>query len=465
VLLLTSEDFMTSGYWMGEEMTRAMHRHAAGETRVIPVILRPVDSRARPLADLQALPTDARAVTSWRNRDEAFANVAAGIRAAIEQKLRPPSGDAPLTEGAVKPILWTPQRRPPIRILHLSDLHFSQTDDPTIRLGPLLQDLQSTRDGLGVERLDYLVVSGDLTDRALPNEFEAVHQFLSQLIQGTKLSVERCIVVPGNHDLSWSDPPPYNFQYADAVKRQSIPAAHLVAKGDGYLVRDPIKYPERFQNFRKFHHQLTQHPYPAEAKRQFLVSLYETTGIQLLALNSAWEIDQEYRERSSIELTALSDALTEADQQVSASRSNSRLAEWPNVLRIAIWHHPITGNEKIEDDAFVEQLRKANFRLCLHGHVHETRADLIGYTHSNKMHVIGAGSFGAIAAHRPESMPRLYNLLEIDFDHSSVRVHTRRMAKTGGAWEGWAVWPSGSDKFSKRSYYDIDLTAHRRRPG
>jgi hypothetical protein len=47
---------------------------------------------------------------------------------------------------------------------------------------------------------------------------------------------------------------------------------------------------------------------------------------------------------------------------------------------------------------------------------------------------LGAGTFGATAAQRPESTPRLYNLLDVWRDHSKVRVHTRCMRKSQGAW-------------------------------
>ena len=71
--------------------------------------------------------------------------------------------------------------------------------------------------------------------------------------------------------------------------------------------------------------------------------------------------------------------------------------------------------------------------------------------------------FGAVANDRPESTPRLYNLLEIARDHSWVKVHTRHMRKDGGAWEGWAVWP-GTGPYDKRTYYTIDLTALSKNP-
>lgn len=86
ILLMVSPDFMASKYCYGVEVKRAMERHERGEAIVIPVILRPVYWQGAPFSKLQALPTDAKPVTSsgWHNTDEAFFNVAEGIRKIVE---------------------------------------------------------------------------------------------------------------------------------------------------------------------------------------------------------------------------------------------------------------------------------------------------------------------------------------------------------------------------------------------
>ncbi|MEH1967173.1 GUN4 domain-containing protein [Nostoc sp.] len=85
ILLLVSSDFIGSNYCWEIEVTTAIERHNTGKARVIPVILRRVDWSDTPFAKLQFLPKNAEAVTSWTNRDEAFTNVAQGIRAAAQQ--------------------------------------------------------------------------------------------------------------------------------------------------------------------------------------------------------------------------------------------------------------------------------------------------------------------------------------------------------------------------------------------
>jgi internalin A len=87
ILLLVSADFLASDYCYEIEMTRGMNRHEAGEARVIPVILRSCEWHAAPFGKLKALPNDGKPVKSkhWHDMDEAFADVAKGIRKAVEE--------------------------------------------------------------------------------------------------------------------------------------------------------------------------------------------------------------------------------------------------------------------------------------------------------------------------------------------------------------------------------------------
>ncbi len=87
ILLLVSPDFMASDYCYSVEMQRALERHAQGEARVIPVILRHVDWEGAPFSGLQVLPRDARPITSWPDHDEAFWDVTVGIRRAVHDLL------------------------------------------------------------------------------------------------------------------------------------------------------------------------------------------------------------------------------------------------------------------------------------------------------------------------------------------------------------------------------------------
>src|SRR5215469_8210914 len=85
ILLLISSAFMASEHCYCREMMRAVERHNAGDARVIPIILRPVDWHNAPFGKLQALPLDGRPITDLSNKDKAFFAVSQGIRKAVEE--------------------------------------------------------------------------------------------------------------------------------------------------------------------------------------------------------------------------------------------------------------------------------------------------------------------------------------------------------------------------------------------
>ena len=85
ILLLISPDFLASDYCYSIEMSRALERHDSGEARVIPVLLRPVDWHEAPFAKLQVLPRNTQPVTTWRNLDLAFVEIAIQIRSVVNE--------------------------------------------------------------------------------------------------------------------------------------------------------------------------------------------------------------------------------------------------------------------------------------------------------------------------------------------------------------------------------------------
>lgn len=87
ILLLVTIDFINSKYCYDIELDRALERHAAGSCCVVPIILRGCLWQHTPFSKLQALPRDGKPATSWPDIDDAFTNVAEGIRLVAEDIL------------------------------------------------------------------------------------------------------------------------------------------------------------------------------------------------------------------------------------------------------------------------------------------------------------------------------------------------------------------------------------------
>lgn len=86
ILLLISPDFLASDFAYSQEMLRAVERHQAGSATVVPIIVRPSDWQDSPVGALQALPSAGRPVSKWPNRDQAWLDVAQGLRRLISNQ-------------------------------------------------------------------------------------------------------------------------------------------------------------------------------------------------------------------------------------------------------------------------------------------------------------------------------------------------------------------------------------------
>jgi hypothetical protein len=88
ILILVSAAYYNSAYIHEKEIKYAINRHERGETKVLPVIVRPCHFLDDPvISRLQVLPTDGKPVTDrrhWAERDDAWLDVVAGVKRTID---------------------------------------------------------------------------------------------------------------------------------------------------------------------------------------------------------------------------------------------------------------------------------------------------------------------------------------------------------------------------------------------
>lgn len=107
ILLLVSANFIQSAYCYSREMTRAMELHRGGRAHVVPVIVRPCDWQKSPFGTLNATPRGGKAITTWRNDDEAYLDVVQAIRRIVEK-----SEDVSAPDAAQRTVRKTGTRLP-----------------------------------------------------------------------------------------------------------------------------------------------------------------------------------------------------------------------------------------------------------------------------------------------------------------------------------------------------------------
>jgi hypothetical protein len=287
VLLLISADFIASDYCWGIEMRRALERHEAGEAVVIPVILRPVDWQIEPLSRLQAVPRDGRAVTQYRNRDEAWAEVVTAIRRAIT--LRGGTGrEGDLEGSSARSTCARHAGAPPraagagLRFVHIRPVQgpgrWMEVDRPT----------SGCPFGIGCER--YLALSDPIADAELTLDVTVVNagrepvvisavgarfEYVGQTL--FSYGIPQAVKLSPPEDAYSLTLPSFRDELEDAVPFDPLePMRKRVDRLVTTLVEDPVYLPARAP----YRFRLRFVDYQRKVPDQALLRLHATSGVE-----------------------------------------------------------------------------------------------------------------------------------------------------------------------------------------
>jgi len=323
------------------------------------------------------------------------------------------------------------------RLLWLSDLHFAegahrarhgfayQKDETpyTPNLHQQLEWVLSEHEAL--VDIEGVIVSGDITWKAHPDEFAAARTFIREIIAKTGKTdrPERVALCPGNHDLRFSDSP--------WDKGAPIEASSAQAR----------------QAFEAFYRRMFEAP-PNQflsMGRRFLLA--GAIPVEIVCLNSSL-LQQDpgaFQGHGFIGQAQLRHAAAEAGWGVRGASS-----EEPRAVRIVVVHHhllPVIDQLRperqghystpLDAEALSRWLVKHRVDLVLHGHMHEPFCVEVHRGESLTMPrdewhtftVCGLGSTGVAHDHRPGSTPNLAATLQ--FNTRSVTIEMFAVSEEG----------------------------------
>lgn len=314
----------------------------------------------------------------------------------------------------------------PIVALHLSDLQFGKNHrfawqgaantDPDAEFDTLLARLQQDlrelmdRDGQPLAP-DLIVLTGDLAEWGCKSEFDDVLRFTRSLAETFSLSVERCVIVPGNHD----------------INRNLREAYFKECQGDEVDPRPP--YWPKWKHYDWMFHEL----YGRDSRLKFSqdrpwsLYVFDELRVVVAALNST--IRESHREEDHYGWLGESQI-----RWFEAELTSYQERGW---LRIAALHHnlrrgPVRDDENLRDaDDFARILGRC-VNLILHGHTHDGNLDWLSGPH--RVPVLATGSAAVTQPARPPEVPNQYQMLRIWPDH--IERWTRGYASDRKRWIG-----------------------------
>jgi predicted phosphodiesterase len=326
-----------------------------------------------------------------------------------------------------------------MRILHLSDLHltgqFKAFDE--VWNGPSAHLVPGS--------FDFIIVSGDLSQRSAPSEYELLQAFLERSLLPllVKHERERIILVPGNHDVDWnanigerlslSHEMETNPRFVEELRAARVEPERsdlrvsIGKHGHLDVLRiDPKRYPSRFQHVQHFFDTFYRGIPPSGRFQPFMLTREDTAGhwsahvfpeerIAFYGFNSCHRNDR-YWTGAMFSAEAIEQARRHAEEHAKGC------------LRIAVWHHGLDSGRGRPDHLSAQDLGSLyniGFRIGFHGHTHRSAYETFDALFGNRFCVVSTGSLGAGSEERPDAVGNQFSVAQVHPDHVDLEVYTR----------------------------------------
>jgi 3',5'-cyclic AMP phosphodiesterase CpdA len=311
-----------------------------------------------------------------------------------------------------------------IIVLHISDMQFGKFHRFAEKSGnpPNSRDTLAARLTADLQRLatqnqlrpDLIICTGDLAEWGMAKEFADAFAFLSNLCEHYGLLHNRCIVIPGNHD----------------INRSNCEAYFSECKGDGETPIFPYfpKWKHYKTAFDAFYAGFSGITFDSETPWSLFIN--DDLRVVVAGLNSTMDeahdaaVNAEEREDKGHHGLCTESQLDWFKKRL----SEPRFEGW---LRIgAVHHNSIRGcrsdDENLRDADLLGGILGDHLHLLLHGHTHEAKSDML----AAKVRVYSTGSASlktsSETAPVPTDVPNQYQFLAIE--RGSITRYCRQYA-------------------------------------
>jgi hypothetical protein len=268
-LFLISASFINSDYCYEKEFKRALERHEKKEVIVVPIIIRECDWKIPDLKKFKALPQDGKPVISkyWHTQDEAFANVATGLRGLLEKRNKAQNKFVP-DESHV-----TEEQRAELR-----KIHGEIVERVTVKASNLPDEEATKKAGkwFGIIWGQFHEEFGTKEHglQSLPRDkFEAAKQWLLQYRASKDSNFKRTnpqkfrntltkTIYSLIHPLGWSKEQLYAFAAEKLGYAEAITSLNDLGNNQLELVRDRVRYELTKKNARSKQAKASKKPKP-----------------------------------------------------------------------------------------------------------------------------------------------------------------------------------------------------------
>lgn len=301
--------------------------------------------------------------------------------------------------------------------LHLSDLHFRCREDcfdSQLVYDDLLRDIEKI-----VEKIDFVLVTGDIAFSGDVKEYGIAKTFFDKVIKILNIDKKSIFFVPGNHDIRRSKVSHYVAKILDNVNSEKEVTEILGSKELRKL------FLEKFENYYNFISEYTPDIDRTELSFTRTISV-NGVEISIVGLNSAWA-STSTDEKGKIIL---------GERQVIEAFSKIGNSQ----LTFTVLHHPLYYFRD-DDVAVVEEIINHRSDFVIHGHIHNRKV----ITEQMPDSVVNYLVAGAVY---DEATAKLaYNYVSVDLEKGNGIVNLRVFNPILSCWENDGTYKNGKVQF------------------
>jgi predicted phosphohydrolase len=292
----------------------------------------------------------------------------------------------------------------PLRILHLSDIHFStKFDEERIPHADVRDELLNDLRNVMVPRLgpiEKVLIAGDVAFSGKREEYEEAAKWLEEITSICGCKRTDILTVPGNHDVDRSRILPAMKSIHGRLRSCSLPDARrelidLVSQNDG-LLTDKLTDYQAFASIYGCHF-----PSPSRPRWEFPFPLADGFVLKFVGLNTVQVCDAG---------DAKGALLLGSHQYIIERKTREEL--------VVIMHHP---PEWIKDRQDASQYLDSRARVQVFGHEHLQEIHSVSDANRDARLVIASGALTPENAHDPYIYR--YNILEFGLGGDRAAPH------------------------------------------
>ena len=299
----------------------------------------------------------------------------------------------------------------PLTYVHLSDIHFGQETGSKVYVHDdvkecLIADLTTLKVAAGIERIDGVIVTGDVAFSGKKREYDCAAQWLDRLTQEIGCVKTDVLVVPGNHDID-----------RDRITRLAELMLDEIVEGGSEELERFLAEPkarevlyEKFDDYRAF-----AEGYGCTLASDGGVAVTRQAEIapgrvlRFIGLNSALVCTRHGDDEGKL--------LIGGKQHVLPRPEGYEL--------VVLCHHPL---ESLQDHEEAARYIRSRARVHIYGHVHQPSVAVETPVEETDLLTMSAGA--VVPPNAEDGYEYTYNLLSFEWDASTEGLKVEIVPRT-----------------------------------